>query len=62
MITMIKILSLIAVGVAIASFFEPSTLECINQIIWNTAITACDISRAALGALMGLFTGEADVS
>jgi hypothetical protein len=59
---MIKILSLIAVGVGIASFFEPSTLGSINQIIWNTAITACDISRAALEALMSLFTGEADVS
>jgi hypothetical protein len=59
---MIKILSLIAVGVSIASFFEPSTLESINQIIWNAALTACDISRAALEALMDLFTGEADVS
>ena len=59
---MIKILSLIAVGVSIASFFEPSTLESINQIIWNAALTACDISRAALEALMALFTGEADVS
>jgi hypothetical protein len=59
---MIKILLLIAVGVSIASFFEPSTLESINQIIWNAAITACDISRAALEALMNLFTGEADVS
>jgi hypothetical protein len=59
---MIKILSLIAVGVSIASFFEPSTLESINQIIWNAALTACDISRAALEALMNLFTGEADVS
>jgi hypothetical protein len=59
---MIKILLLIAVGVSIASFFEPSTLESINQIIWNAALTACDISRAALEALMNLFTGEADVS
>jgi len=59
---MIKILSLIAVGVSIASFLEPSTLESINQIIWNAALTACDISRAALEALINLFTGEADVS
>jgi hypothetical protein len=59
---MFKILSLITVGVSIASFLEPSTLESINQIIWNAALTACDISRAALELLMESFTGEADVN
>ncbi|MDA8817047.1 hypothetical protein N9N32_00285 [Alphaproteobacteria bacterium] len=59
---MIKSAVLIMVGISTASFFEPSTLESINQIVWNTALTACDISRAALEAFINLFTGEADVS
>jgi len=59
---MIKTLLLIVVGISIASFLEPSTLESINQIIWNAALTACDISRAALEAFIDLFTGESDVS
>ena len=59
---MFKSAILIMVGISTASFLEPSTLESINQIIWNAALTACDISRAALEALINLFTGEADVS
>lgn len=50
------------VGISVASFLEPSTLESINQIIWNAALTACDISRAALEALTDLFTGESNVN